>query len=204
MGKLFSIDGLFYRIGIIIIDLFYMNLLWVVFTIIGLGITGGASTSALFYVMLRRAENKGSCNFKEFLHGFKKNFKKSTIVWVILLSIFTICYVNINYIPFFQSIIGNVYLTMFLFGVQLLIIIELMIITIYIFALLAKYDMVVIDLFKMALILGHKHLLTSLTCLALMVIVMIGVFHVPIIFVTGTSGFALLTSLILKDKIKLN
>ncbi len=183
MGKLLSIDGLFYKIGIMIIDLFYMNLLWVVFTVIGLGITGGASTSALFHVMLRRAENKGNCNFKEYLYGFKKNFKRATIVWAILLSVLTITYVNINYIPLFQSIIGNAYITMILFIVQLFIIIELMVLSIYIFGLLNQKDIPVVDLFKKAFVLGHRHLLTTLTCMALLIVAIIGVFHVPFYYV---------------------
>lgn len=204
MGKLFSIDGIVYKIGTVIIDLFYMNLLWAAFTIIGFGLTGGASTTALFHVMLRRADNKGSCNFREFLYGFKKSFKNSTIVWVILLSIFTISFVNINNTPFFQSIIGNIYVTIFLFVIQVLVMIELMIISIYIFGLLAQNDMSVIDLFKVALILGHKHLLTTLTCIALLVVAIIGLFHVPILFFAGISGYALLTSLIVKEKIRMN
>ncbi|MCT4687718.1 YesL family protein [Vallitalea sp.] len=201
MGRLFSIDSILYRIGITIIDLFYMNLLWIVFTIIGFGITGGASTTALFYVMLRRAEDKGNCNYKEFFYGFKKNFKKSTIVWIVLISVCSITYVNINNITFFQSIIGNTYMTMFLFAVQLLVLIEILVISIYIFSLLAMYDKPVNLLIKVAFVLGNKYFFTTLTCLALMIIVLIGLFHVPIILCSGISGLIMLTSLIIKDKI---
>lgn len=204
MGKLFSIDGLLYRIGTIIIDLFYMNLLWTLFTILGLGITGGASTSALFHVMLRRAENKGNCNFREFWYGFKKDFKRATIVWLILLSIFAITYVNINYIPFFQSIIGNAYITMLLFIVQLLIMVELLVLFIYIFGIINRQTIPVAQVFKKAFIISHKHLLTTLTCIALLIVVMIGIFHVPILLAAGISGYAMLTSLIIKDKIRLS
>jgi uncharacterized membrane protein YesL len=201
LGKLFSVDGMLYKIGTIIIDLFYMNLLWIVFTILGLGITGGASTTGLFYVMLRRAQNKGNCNFKEFFYGFKKNFKKSTIVWLALIGVFSILYVNINNITFFQSIIGNTYMTMFLFAIQLLVLIELLVISIYIFSLLAMYDKPVNILFKSAFLLGFRYFFTTITCLALMIIVLIGLFHVPIILCTGISGLIMLTSMIIKDKI---
>lgn len=203
MGKLFSINGLFYKVGTVIIDLFYMNLLWLLFTIIGFGITGGASTCALFYVMLRRADNRGCCNFKEFFYGFKQYFFKATKVWLILIAIFTVLIVNIDYIPFFQSIIRSNYTMYILFAIQLLAMVELIIISIYIFCILVKYDIEIISLFKIAFILAHKHLLTTLTCLALFIIVLIGFLHIPIIFFAGISGYAMLASILLKGKINI-
>lgn len=199
MGSLFSMDGLFYKIGTTIIDIIYMNILWIVFTVFGLFITGGAATSALVYVMQRRADNRGSCNFQEFFYGFKKNFKKSTLVWIIMLSVFTIVYININYIPFFQSIIQNTYITMVLFGVQIILIIELLIISIYIFNILVKYDYTIINLFKIAIVLGYRHILTTLTCMALIIVVTVGMFHVPIILLAGISGYTMLACIIMKN-----
>ena len=201
MDKLFSVDGMFYKVGTVIIDLFYMNFLWLTFSILGFGLTCGASTSALFYVMLRRADNKGCCNFKEFFYGFKINFVKATKVWLIIISICAILLVNINYISFFQSIIRNNYLTLILYAIQLLGLIELIVISIYIFSLITKYDIEIISLFKMAFILAHKHLLSTLTCIALILVVVIGFLHVPILFCMGISGYAMLSSLILKTKI---
>lgn len=201
MNKLFSIDGLLYKVGTTIIDLFYMNILWLVFTILGLGITGGASTSALFYVMLRRADDKGCCNFKEFFYGFKKNFIKSTKIWLILIGVFAILIVNIEYIPFFKSILMNDYILYTFFAIQLLVMIELIVISIYIFCILTKYDIEIINLFKIAFIFAHKYFVTTITCFALLVVVLIGFFHVPILLCTGISGYAMLSSILLKQKV---
>lgn len=200
MGKMFSIDSLIYKIGTIIIDIFYMNLLWFVFTFIGLGITGGASTTALLYVMQRRNDNKGNCNFKEFFYAFRKNFYKATIIWIILIMMFVMSIVNINYIPLLQGIINNSYILIIILAFQVLVIIELIIIYIYIFILLTKNDIKIKDLFKIAFVLAHRHMFTTITCIALLLVISIGLLHVPIIFFAGISGYALLSTKLINHK----
>jgi len=204
MNKLFSIDGLFYKIGTIIIDLFYMNLLWLLFTIIGLGLTGGASSASLFRIMQRRAQNKGNCNFEEFLYGFKKFFKRSTIIWVIQILIVIISVVNIHYIPFFENFFENAYFAFFILIVQILVLIEVLAISIYIYNVIVKYDVNLVSAFKIAFVLGYKNILATITCMALAVIVIIGLFSVPIIFCVGVSGYAMLSSIILKNKLNIS
>lgn len=203
MNKLFSIDGLFYKIGTIIIDLLYMNLLWVLFTVIGFGVTGGASTASLFRIMQRRAQNKGNCNFEEFLYGFKKFFKRSTIIWLSQILIVIISVVNIHYIPFFKSFFENTYLAFIILIVQILVLIEVLAISIYIYNVVVKYDINLVGAFKIAFVLVYKNILATITCIALAIVVGIGYLSVPIIFCVGVSGYAMLSSLILKNKLNI-
>ena len=68
-----------------IFDMMCLNVLWLVcslpiFTI-------GASTTAMYTVMLKVVKNEEGYIVKGFFKAFKENFKKSTIIWLILLVI---------------------------------------------------------------------------------------------------------------------
>ncbi len=204
MGRLFAIDGALYKLGTLIIDLLTMNFLWLGFTILGAGITGGAATSALYYVMQRRIEHRGCCNLREFFYAFKRNFKQATLLWIFLLAGTAVILANLHYIPFFLHMIDNRTFLLFIVGAQILFLLEGFMIGVYAFSLLAKYQLRVGKLLKLSFILAHKHLLTTVTCMALMIVVMIGFFHAPILFCAGISGYVLLTSFLIKQKISVS
>lgn len=60
----------------------WLNILWFICSIPI--VTIGASTTALYYVSLKMARDKESSVTKEFFRAFRDNFKKSTIIWLIL------------------------------------------------------------------------------------------------------------------------
>ena len=64
-------------------DFIILNLLWVVCSIPI--ITIGASTTALYTVMLKLVKNEEGYIAKGFLKAFKENFKQATVIWLILL-----------------------------------------------------------------------------------------------------------------------
>lgn len=64
-------------------DFIILNLLWIVCSIPI--ITIGASTTALYTVMLKLVKNEEGYIAKGFLKAFKENFKQSTIMWAIFL-----------------------------------------------------------------------------------------------------------------------
>lgn len=77
----------------------YLNVLWFICCLPI--VTVGASTTALFYVTLKIAKVEEGNITKSFFRAFRQNFKKATIIWLILLTlgiilaldgyIFTIC-----------------------------------------------------------------------------------------------------------------
>ena len=75
-----------------ICDMVCLNVLWLiccipVFTI-------GASTTALYTVMLKMVKNEEGYIFRGFFKAFKENFKQSTIMWLILLALGIVCYID--------------------------------------------------------------------------------------------------------------
>src|SRR5699024_4265371 len=75
-----------------IFDLMCLNILWLVCSIPV--ITVGASTTALYTVVLKMVKNEEGYILKDFLKAYKSNFKQSTIAWIMILMIGIICWVD--------------------------------------------------------------------------------------------------------------
>lgn len=83
MSRIFSYGSPFWRIMGRITDLFFLSLLWALFSLPV--ITAGASTAALHYVTLKMAENREGGVFRTFCKGFKDNLRKGSLVWIFFL-----------------------------------------------------------------------------------------------------------------------
>ncbi|MFP4662085.1 MAG: YesL family protein [Halanaerobiales bacterium] len=159
MDNLFSIDGPLYKICTVIYQLLVLNFLWLIFSIPL--VTIGASTTALFYVTgkIISDEYKNSL-VKPFWHSFKNNFKQASIIWLTLVIGFIVIFINIRNI----HLLGE--LGKYLAPVQFVILVELVIVAIYIFPLLARHHITVIGGFKAAFFIANRHIITTILCLA--------------------------------------
>lgn len=201
MDKLFAIDGWLYRIGKLIIDLLYMNVLWLAFTLIGCGITLGPATIALFRIMSRRMEDRGNCNYKDFFEAFKKQLWTGIVLGNGILVVVSIIAFNLNNMAFLGELLGNGYLVLFLMALQFLFLIEVATLTVYVFHILARYKVTTSNAIKIALILGHKHLFATVTCVALLGVLMIGFIYVPLMLMIGMSTYGYISAYLLRDKL---
>ena len=93
MGNIFNSDSGFSKFMNRVADLFILNILWI-FCSIPI-ITIGATTTALYSVNLKFIDNEEENLIKTFFKSFKENFKKSTIIWLIILSLSIILGVNL-------------------------------------------------------------------------------------------------------------
>jgi uncharacterized membrane protein YesL len=166
MGGFFNIDGPFYKFGEALFDLFMLNLLWILLSLPI--VTIGASTTALFYVTGKKARKQDGYLFKDFFKSFKENFKQSTIIWIILLAGFLILRTNMQNI----HLLGKAATWFFVFYMVMLI--ELIIISIYIFHILSRFHMTIKGCFTTAFLMAHKHLPTTFLC----GVVFVGVFAI--------------------------
>jgi|SRR5574344_727589 uncharacterized membrane protein YesL len=78
---IFNINSGFSKFMSKLIDVFFINLLWIVFSIPI--ITIGASTEAAFYVTIKIVDDEEGYIFKDFFKAFKQNFLQGTILWLI-------------------------------------------------------------------------------------------------------------------------
>lgn len=128
-------------------DMICLNVMWVICCIPI--ITIGASTVALYTVMLKMVKNEEGYIFRGFLKAFKTNFKQSTIIWIILLLLGILWTVDFRVAGVIPGMAGIVLRALFLtLGFVLLSV------TIYIFPLTARYENSIKGTFKNALILA--------------------------------------------------
>lgn len=158
MGGFFKIDGPFYRFGNILFYLMVTNFLWFLFSIPI--VTIGASTTALHYVIGKIVRDDDISVLSDFWKSFKLNFKQSTIVWLILLVGYLIVFTNIMNI----GLLGN--MARYILPLQIVILFELVLITLYIFPMLSRYYFSIKDLFKTCFFMGNRHIITTILCVA--------------------------------------
>lgn len=183
MGRgFFALDGPFNRIGTFIFDMMYLNILWIIFSLPIFTI--GASTTALFYVTGKKVRNEDGYIFNDFWKSFKLNFKQATIIWLLILSAIIISVLNLMSIDISQGV-GR-YIGIF----QFVVILQITIISIYIFPLLSRLYLNVLSAFKAAFAIGNKHLLTTIICIILFEILFFGTYIFPPILFFAVSLYA--------------
>lgn len=160
-------------------DMICLNVMWLICCIPI--ITIGASTTALYTVMLRMVKNEEGYIFRGFLKAFKSNFKQSTLIWLILLLLGIVWTVDFRVAGFMPGMAGIVLSAIFLaLGFILLSVM------IYIFPLTARYENGIKATFKNALILTVAKLPYTFLMVAIVV---------AAVFASLWSAFTLLFSL---------
>ncbi len=84
LSQIFNYDNPVWRFIGKFFDIMVLNLLW---TICSLPIiTIGASTTAVYYVMLKLVRDEEGPTVRSFFKSFKENFRQATVIWLILLA----------------------------------------------------------------------------------------------------------------------
>ncbi len=179
MGGFFSMDGTFAKIGNGIADIFILGLLWLVVSVPVF--TMGAATSALFYVTTKRVSGREGYLMKDFFKSFKANFVQATVAWVLMLCVFALLWVNGSLIASMENP------PFFLLPINLFCAIELLLVWIYLFPLIARFHMKTGAVIRAAFFMAHRHLPTTLICVGLMVLLGTGLSFLPM-FMPGAMG----------------
>ena len=85
MGNFFDPDGSIMRALSRIADVAILNILWLICCLPV--VTAGAATTALVSVTLKMTDDNEGYIFRSYIKAFKRNFKQSTLVWLILLQL---------------------------------------------------------------------------------------------------------------------
>ncbi len=195
MRDIFNIEGPLMGFLTKITNSVYLNLLWLICCLPI--VTIGASTTALFYVTLKLAKNEEGNLTKAFFHSFKENFKQSTIIWLILLIVGIVLAFDgyVFYRMRFENVFWTIAAAVFLIAVA-----AYLIILMYIFPLLARFDNTTLAMFKNSIMLGMRFLL----CTAIMAFLYFAMAFVAIhiftpILLFGEGLCALLCSYLLSN-----
>ncbi len=177
----------------------YLNILWFICCIPI--VTIGASTTALFYVTLKMADNEEGNLAKSFFRSFRENFKQSTKVWLILLGVGIVLAVD-GY-ALYHLRFENTFWTL-ITAVFIVAAIAYAIIFMYIFPLMARFDNTILAMFKNSLMVGMRFLFCTVLMAVIyfvMAVVIVRIFTPAIIFSEGLCAF--LCSLLLSNILRL-
>ena len=166
-NQIFNPENAFWLFMAKITDLFFVSLLFLVFSLPVFTI--GASTSALFNFILKQYEEREGHVFRTFFTAFKKNFKQATIIF--LLSIVAVIFFYVDYYAIFNFEIPPL-LKIMSFGVITFLAIVVLIILVYIYPLTAFYKIQTRKAVKDAFLLGLKKL--GFTFLIIIVYIIFG------------------------------
>jgi len=168
-------------------DFMILNLLWIIFSIPLFTI--GASTTALYSVMLKIVKNEEGYIFKGFLVAFKDNFKQATLLWLPLSAIGIILMINFRLIREFEQGAIQVAFNIIFTIMSVLLVFVL----IYIFPLIARYENTFKQSIQNALLISIARLPYTILLLLVGAVAIVGtIIHPPLaIFIWIFIGVAL-------------
>jgi uncharacterized membrane protein YesL len=149
--KLQGWKGGLYRLSEWIMNLAYMNLLWIAFTLLGLIVFGLMPATVAMFAVLRKWM-MGNLNlpvFQAFWKFYRKDFLKSNVTGLVLFVIGYILYIDITVFEFGQSIYGQIHQL----GVFIIAIIYT-IALVFFFPLYVQYDLKWFQYIKLSFLTG--------------------------------------------------
>lgn len=135
--NVFSMDNAFFRAIGRMVDLIWINILTLICALPV--ITAGASFTAMYDLLLRMSEQKKDRLTSRFFHAFRENFKNATKVWLCALVIFAVYAYNL-YLLNAGILDGLGSFRKISLALTVLILLAVIMLLNYIFALFARYD----------------------------------------------------------------
>lgn len=185
MSDIFNLDAPIWVFMGEVADIIILALLW---WMCCLGIvTIGASTTALYYVLGKKARKETTYVAKDFFKSFSQNFRQSVPLSILTSIAF------MSFILYCSFIVQGIYVPQesgslkFIIPITILFAFELFNFTAYLWALLSRFEMKTSNMMKTALVMTHKHLITTVTNLAVIAGVIFCVIKFPFAIVVAPS-----------------
>jgi len=163
----------------------YVGILWFVCSIPV--VTMGASTTALFEVLMQMEKDREGYIGASFLRAFQKNFKHATLVWMPILFAGIVFLMNEIYYGLLGG--GKFTVQSIVFGIFLLLTLAL---TGFIFPVLAKFENTVADTFRFTILLMIRNpgwVIINLLLQMLTLFVCYFFVYMPTLFIMGILGY---------------
>lgn len=191
MREFFSLEGTFNKYAGFVADMVILSLIWIFFSLPL--ITIGASTSAMFYVSTRRIANREGYITSDFWRAFKTNFKRATLLWVLVSVVTSIVVWNVLLALENPELLGS--LGGIVLPVQMVILAEIAFITTYLFPVTARFDMGIKMTLRTCFFMANRHLLTSILCvLTLVALLFVSLFLLPPLIFLVPGIYAIISS----------
>ncbi len=153
-------------------------------------ITAGASLTAMFYVLMKIANEEEGDIPQQFFSAFKANFKQATIIWIIMIVVYAVMFVDWRITRMQGDQFSGIMLIL-LYGA----IIVIYLISLYVFPVLSRYKNTIGGTFKTAFamavygITGFRTILCGLiNFVPLILLYLLGYAVVPVFLAFCFSG----------------
>lgn len=190
-GNLFSMDNPVWKYLGRIWDAVWLTILWAVFSLPV--ITIGASTTALMYVAIKIMKDEEGNVTRQFAHAFKSNFRQATIIWLIVALTGVVLGVNLWFYHQVDNSFGNTFfIVLLVFTYVYLMVLH------YIFAVLARFDNSIRNLFALSFVMAGKNFGWTLLMITVTVCILaVGIFVFAPLLMAGAGIIALADAWIL-------
>lgn len=163
MGKIFDMDSPVMRVLNRVGDLLILNLLMIVCCLPV--ITVGASFTAMHYVLLKMVRGEEGYLVRGFFKSFKRNFKQATIIWLIMLVVIAIYVGDVLIFNYSQIVFPKA-----LIAIVVAVAVLALLIAMYIFPLLSRFDNTVWNTIKNAALMSFLNLPKTLLMLVIYIL----------------------------------
>ncbi len=182
-GDFFSLDGPLFKYGTLFADWVTLSILWAVCSIPIF--TMGAATTALYYVTTRQVSDMEGYVSKDFFKSFKQNFFKSTFYFILILIITGLLFFNYYY--FNHTAQRNDIMLV----LQIVVFAELVGICVFLFPVIARFDLKPFQYVKNAFYFANRHISTTITCIVFFVLSvwLILKFILPVLVLPGLYAY---------------
>ena len=208
-GGFFRMDGPFIRYGNLLFDLIFLNILWLIVSGIGpaLGflyltsntaagnlppyivwpliflmiIHWGPATTAMFYTLGKRQRGTDSYTFRDYWTSYKREYKQALLVGAIVTALVGLIIYNIWFMYINTATFGG--MVNVIIPLEVLVGVEVLFVTMYIFPMLARFEMPTKDLFRNSFFMANKHLPFTILCGAIFVGAFALIYYVHIAFI---------------------
>lgn len=175
-------------------DVLLLSILWLIGSLPL--ITIGASTTALFYVCGKKVQQQKIQITSEFIKSYKQNFKQSFAITIILAVLW---FATITYLIMGLSFLNEGFHWSIVF--ILLLCFETIMMTIYLCALLAKYELRTIQLIRNSFLFTHGYLFESIKAFGITISMLFCLMFIPGLIIILPGSMALSTSVFVKNAI---
>ena len=183
--NIFGFDGGFVSVFERIFDGFVLGILWLLCSLPVF--TAGASTTALYYSMVKCVKNREGYMSREFFHAFKKNFVPATILWVIFAGVTFVLQLNIGILMNkMNNRVGLFFICLYIIAA-----VYVALAACYAFPALSRFEMPVGWFVKLSLYMVVRYFISTLGMALLLVCVAAVVYRFPILifFVPGLVAY---------------
>ena len=177
MNQLFNPENRFWSFMNKITDVFFIGILWFLFSIPV--ITIGAATTSLYQFTLKQTDDEEGYVWKSFIKAFGRNFRQATALWLILLAVGGFLAADM-WACMQITIPGPVRLLCF--GVLLCLSLVYVLTAQYVFPILSRFYLPVKTILSHSFIMAMGNLYVSVTMLVIHLLFGVLAYHITVLF----------------------